>query len=286
MPFFTIITATYNAGATLPSLAASLAAQTCRDFQWVVQDGGSSDNTALIVEEWRSHVPVSFESTKDTGIYDAWNRAITRTGNALGQWVLFLGADDRPASSDVLEQVRVKLLHAPPGVILGMGNLQHIALDGSDGGMWITDAAEGFAHRFMYMTVPHPALFTRGSIFANNMFDASFRIAGDYDWLIRVWQDASQACTLDLMVTLVAFGGVSTNPDFLNLVSKENRRILRKHFPLRPATLPLYFFLLLESCLRQQKQRLKQWCSSTQSGKHVWAMLNAARSAWMKSSKL
>ena len=55
-PFFTIITATYNAAATLPRLLESLAAQTCRDFVWVAQDGASNDDTLAVIEQWRERL--------------------------------------------------------------------------------------------------------------------------------------------------------------------------------------------------------------------------------------
>ena len=47
MPFFTIITATYNTAATLPRLLDSLAEQTCRDFALIIQDGASTDDTVV-----------------------------------------------------------------------------------------------------------------------------------------------------------------------------------------------------------------------------------------------
>ena len=91
-PFFTIITSTYNAAATLPRLLDSLASQTCRDFNWIVQDGASSDATIQIVEQYRDRLPeVLADSGKDSGIYDAWNKAIDRWQDKMGEWVLFFG---------------------------------------------------------------------------------------------------------------------------------------------------------------------------------------------------
>ena len=73
-PCFTIITSTWNAAATLPRLLDSLAAQTCRDFNWIVQDGASSDATLDIVERYRDRLPeILTAGGRDNGIYDAWN---------------------------------------------------------------------------------------------------------------------------------------------------------------------------------------------------------------------
>lgn len=58
-PFFSIVTATYNAEKTLPRLLNSLAAQTCRDFSWIMQDGASKDTTLAVAERYRSRLPPS-----------------------------------------------------------------------------------------------------------------------------------------------------------------------------------------------------------------------------------
>ena len=94
-PFFTIITSTYNASATLPRLLDSLASQTCRDFNWIVQDGASSDATMQIVEQYHDRLPeILADSGRDKGIYDAWNKALDHWKDNLGEWIIFLGADD------------------------------------------------------------------------------------------------------------------------------------------------------------------------------------------------
>lgn len=123
-PFFTIITSTYNAASTLPRLLDSLASQTCRDFNWIVQDGASSDATMQIVEQYRDRLPeILAESSKDNGIYDAWNKAINRWNNNLGKWVLFLGADDKLCSDDTLEKSKQILSVLSNEVLFAAGNI-------------------------------------------------------------------------------------------------------------------------------------------------------------------
>ena len=85
----TIITATYNATATLPRLLESLATQTCQDFELIIQDGASKDDTVAVAESYRHRLPaLSLASEPDTGIYDAWNKALSRVR---GEWVLVFG---------------------------------------------------------------------------------------------------------------------------------------------------------------------------------------------------
>jgi len=92
MPTISIVTATYNAAALLPRLVASLKAQTDKDFEWVVADGGSTDDTVKIVEEAKASLrQVVLTSQPDFGIYDALNRGVKL---AQSTYYIVLGADD------------------------------------------------------------------------------------------------------------------------------------------------------------------------------------------------
>ena len=85
-----VITATYNAGKHLSALIKSLQAQTNKDFEWVVADGGSTDETLDILKNVNDlNIVVSSET--DFGIYDALNRAIKMCS---GEFYVVIGADD------------------------------------------------------------------------------------------------------------------------------------------------------------------------------------------------
>lgn len=87
-----IITATYNAADLLPRLVQSLKAQTDTDFEWVVADGGSSDDTLKLLHEAKAELrDVKISSQPDFGIYDALNRAIRLSAR---DYYLVVGADD------------------------------------------------------------------------------------------------------------------------------------------------------------------------------------------------
>lgn len=100
-----IITVTYNAASVLPGLIESLRAQTDRDFEWVVVDGGSTDGTVELLKA-ASDVVGKWVSEPDFGIYDAMNKAIRR---AKGDYYLVCGADDRLAQSAVANYRQVAM---------------------------------------------------------------------------------------------------------------------------------------------------------------------------------
>lgn len=85
-----IITATYNASEHLPTLIKSLQEQTDKDFEWVIADGLSTDDTLALLEGV-TDINVTITSEKDFGIYDALNRGILKSNS---EFYLVLGADD------------------------------------------------------------------------------------------------------------------------------------------------------------------------------------------------
>ena len=88
----TIITATYNAGNHLPKLIDSLAKQSDKDFEWVIADGNSTDNTLTLLENANDLLTnIIIDSRQDSGISDAINRAIKIS---TGDYFVIIGADD------------------------------------------------------------------------------------------------------------------------------------------------------------------------------------------------
>jgi glycosyltransferase involved in cell wall biosynthesis len=234
MAYFTIITATRDAEKTLPGLLESLAEQTCRDFTHIIQDGGSRDATVAIARSYGQRLPdLRLESAPDAGIYDAWNTALSANAASLGEWVLFLGADDRLAAPDTLMRARALLEALPPAVRFASGRA--LLEDRAAGNVSDIsgDAATVPADLPKRMPVPHTALFHRASLFATNRFDASFRIAGDYDFVARHWTAREHGANVDRVVTGMGDGGLSVDPTHLPLCREETRRVQRTFFPVR-----------------------------------------------------
>ena len=82
-PLFSIITVTYNAAAVLPATLQSVAEQSCKEYEYIVVDGASTDNTLELVH--RSGMSPRIISERDKGIYDAMNKGMKK--KVLGQAV-------------------------------------------------------------------------------------------------------------------------------------------------------------------------------------------------------
>lgn len=278
-PFFSIITATYNAAATLPRLLDSLVFQTCRDFNWIVQDGASSDGTMAVVERYADRLPeILAESCKDEGIYDAWNKALDRQQQKLGQWILFLGADDALTKESILHDAK-KFLHASSEKILfGAGKL--LLFDPEKHAyeyMPQIDPVKNFSERFSDMPLKHSALFHRSILFTTYRFDATFKIAGDYDFILRVWKSPEQILPLDILVTQMALGGISTSASTTSLRFPEKYRAIRKNFSFEKGNSFKSIKTLYTAYIISIKLFIKKTICSSEKGRDIWKKIRIAR---------
>lgn len=105
MPKFSIIIPTYNSGKTLEKAIQSALKQSFTDFEILVMDAESTDNTLAIAQSF-NEARIKIFSEKDSGVYDAMNKGIDK---ATGGWLYFLGSDDSFYNENVLETVSSEL---------------------------------------------------------------------------------------------------------------------------------------------------------------------------------
>lgn len=272
-PFFTIITATYNAAATLPRLLDSLAHQTCRDFNWIVQDGVSQDNTMAIVEQYRNRLPeVLAYSEKDSGIYDAWNKAIERWSDRIGEWVLFLGADDILVDAHVLENVKNSIKNISTDVIFAAGDLIHFDYSKNIGKfVRLKDSYECFSKRDFKLPMPHSSLFTRREIITSTKFDTYFKVSGDYDFLLKTFNNQYQLHIIHVLVTQMSRGGISDSDDTIFMRFYESLRLYIRHRSLR-GIIKCFDFLIYKP-----KIFIKIYLHKSCIGRSIWNLLTLVR---------
>ncbi|MDR2161595.1 MAG: glycosyltransferase [Desulfovibrio sp.] len=233
-PFFTIITSTYNAAATLPRLLDSLAAQTCRDFELIIQDGASRDDTLVVIESCREKIPhILLNSEPDNGIYDAWNKAVKRIQ---GEWVIFLGADDMLVNETTLENVQKALAAQSKTVLFGAGDII-MCEDGKE--LFVMPGLDKDVAGQLRAGQPavHSGLFQRACLFVGVPFDISFKVVGDYDFVTRLWKKDADGVHLGIEVTKMAVGGATSNLYTMLRYRYEKIRVMRRYFGFS-ATLP------------------------------------------------
>lgn len=230
-PTFSIITATLNAKDAISEIATSLASQTCRDFNWIVEDAQSTDGTLEEVSKYKSSVPeLLIFSQKDSGVYDAWNKALDNAGDCLGDWCIFLGAGDSLANENVLAKVRELLLETSDEVKICTGSAIFISIDGIKTAYCIGSSEEAYKNLWWKM-VANAATFYRRECLIAEKFDNTYKITGDYEFCSRVLKSARELKKIDFLVSYVRAGGLSESADGRNrvLCAKEHYRVFKTH---------------------------------------------------------
>ena len=101
-----VITPCFNSGKTIRKTLESVLNQTYQNFEYIIVDGKSTDNTANIIKENKAHIS-QWVSEPDTGIYNAMNKAVKM---ATGDYCLFLNAGDELYSTTTIEELRGNIL--------------------------------------------------------------------------------------------------------------------------------------------------------------------------------
>ena len=181
----TIITATYNSGKTLRDTLESVLRQGYQDYEYLIIDGASKDDTVLIIKEYEPKFEgrLKYISEPDNGLYDAMNKGIKMaTGDVIG----ILNSDDFYTSDDALQTIadafKANDIDATYGDI-------HFVNDGD-----LTKCVRYYSSavfrrplmRFGLMPA-HPSFYCKRDIYLKyGSFDTSYRVAADFENLLRL----------------------------------------------------------------------------------------------------
>ncbi|SDW05793.1 glycosyltransferase family 2 protein [Thiocapsa roseopersicina] len=222
-----VITATWNCAGTVGDCLASVSGQSYAAREHLLIDGGSRDGTLDVLHAHRAGLAV-LVSEPDEGIYDALNKGIAR---ATGEVVGFLHADDVYADAQVLE--RVAAAFADPAVDAVYGDLVYVrkADTGRVVRHWRSGAYDPARLRRGWMP-PHPTLYLRRALYERHgVFDRRYRIAGDYDLMLRMLSRLTgQVVYLPQVLVRMRVGGES-NRSLSRILrkSREDYRALREN---------------------------------------------------------
>lgn len=180
-----IITATYNSGKTVRDTVASVMRQTHIDWELIVKDGGSKDNTLDVCKELaeKSKGRIRIVSAPDNGIYDAMNQGIeAATGDVVG----LLNSDDFYTSDDVLETINRIMMQNDVDAVYG--DVHYINDGEPDKCVRYYSSANFKRERMMQGWMPaHPSFYCRRDVYLRyGLFDTSFRVAADFEQLLRL----------------------------------------------------------------------------------------------------
>ena len=226
-PLISVVVAVFNGKATLQQCIDSFACQTYAHKELIIIDGGSTDGSVELLAA-NQDILGYWISEPDRGIYSAWNKALN---HAKGEWICFLGADDYFWNEDALMLMGAQLQLLPSGIDVAYGEIMVVNARGAVihpfGAPW-----QQVRRRFrQLMSIPHQGTMHRRSLFQRHgRFDESFRIAGDYELLLRELKTADACFIPGVVVSAMRQGGgISSTPANAWVVLNETRQAQRKN---------------------------------------------------------
>ena len=208
MPLFSIITICFNAEATICATVASVAAQSFTDYEHLIIDGASRDNTLAIIDQMPANPRRVVHSERDRGIYDAMNKGLNK---ATGRFVIFLNAGDKFHDANTL-QLLVDAAAANPDAQILYGQTNLVDSDGrylcprhltAPANLTFRDFARG-------MLVCHQAFVVDRSIAPQ--YDLQYRLSADYEWCIRCLRASCRNVLIDqVLIDYLADGATTAN---------------------------------------------------------------------------
>ena len=217
-----IITSVYNNQETIAETIESVLSQTYDNIEYIVVDGASTDGTIEVIEQFSDKI-TTFASEPDAGIYDGLNRGLAlATGDVVG----FLHADDLFAEVDVIANV-VKAFH-DEAVDAVYGDLVYVSQKETSKVIryWKSSSFSRKKLENGWMP-PHPTFYVKREVYQKyGNFDTHFKIAADYDIILRFLGKHTCSCSyISKTLVKMRMGGAS-NRSLSNMVLKTKEDLL------------------------------------------------------------
>jgi glycosyltransferase involved in cell wall biosynthesis len=207
VPFLSIITATYNSEKTLDKTIRSILSQDYTDFEYIIIDGNSKDDTIKIIKYYEpifkeKNISYRWISELDSGIYNAWNKGLCL---AIGDWIAFLGSDDtynskalQYYSNTISKNRNVDFIHSKVKIYKEAIFIREI------------NKKWNWKHFKKRMNIAHAGAFHNRHYFdKHGNFNEGYRIAGDYEMLLRA-KDKLNTIFLNEYTVIMQEGGISS----------------------------------------------------------------------------
>ncbi|MGE6218372.1 glycosyltransferase family 2 protein [Nubsella zeaxanthinifaciens] len=214
VPLISVITPVFNAEQFIERCIGSVIEQNYPNIEHIILDAGSNDNTISILKAHAENVAF-WQSQPDRGIYDAMNKG---ANIAAGEWLFFLGADDR------LEAGFSEMCYALKDInTVYYGNIK------------IGGKIKGFpysAFQVAALNIPHQCIFYPKNIFSQYQYNLAYKIRADHDLNIRCFGDKLYKFKyLPYLIAEYAEGGYSSS--FVDdAFFKDRDRIILRHLGL------------------------------------------------------
>ncbi len=242
---FSIIIPTFNAGDFIASTLQSVTDQSWQNYEIIVIDNCSSDNTIDTINTFNGsgRFPIQIFSSSDKGIYDAQNKG---TAIAKNPWIIILGAGDRLHNSEVFTMLAAKL---DPHADIFYGNILKFSERGPDFNS-IQCPPKRISKRTLLRSrgICQQSLIVNKRVFRQTRFSESYKIAGDFDWILTCVENKVQFKYINETISDYSIDGISGAN--VGRLHSELKSVIKNHYPL--LTSMFYSFYLDLSCLKHK----------------------------------
>ena len=234
---YSIITINYNNELGLRRTIESVVRQTYEDYEYIIIDGGSTDGSVKIVQEYSDKIDC-WVSEKDRGIYHAMNKGIAQ---AHGDYCIFMNSGDCFYDDTVLSSVAN--YNCKEDIVVG-----YAAIKQGNGIISPPPIGEFTFYHLYSGAIPHQASFIKTELLRKYPYDESLKISSDWKFFVQTLIiDNCSIQYLDVFVVRYDLDGISsTNPQLMRL---EKDTIMSTMFP--PRILADYQHMKASECLTQ-----------------------------------
>jgi len=215
-PIITIVTVCKNAKATIRNTMQSVLDQTFTNYEYIIVDGLSTDDTCKIIKEYinkfkNKGITIKYISEKDKGIYDAMNKAINM---AEGKWINFMNADDKFNNNYVLEKI---FKHKLENYDIIYGNTVQINKNQKV-------FSKGRPLRAIKNNLPfcHQSCFTKTILMKKHPFNLSYKIASDYNFFLGAYFNSYRFHYINITIADYSLEGFSNRYIYISYLEKTN----------------------------------------------------------------
>jgi glycosyltransferase involved in cell wall biosynthesis len=207
------------------------------DYEFLVIDGGSTDNSLKVIESFQDSfkakgISFIFQSQKDNGIYDAMNKGVNL---AKGNWLFFLNSGDTLISSLKLKDISSLLITNTFDLITGKVQL----VNNFGEKLSYTHPKKTCSVKLLtkgYCCIAHQATFISSKLFSNYGLFENYKIMLDYDFWIRLSTKNIKIKFINDVVSNFMNNGISSNRNNVKKAYVEINSILEKYGYQKPVT--------------------------------------------------
>lgn len=216
-----IVTINYNNRNGLKRTLDSVISQSCKEFEWIVIDGGSTDGSRDLIEQ--HHDSMSYWcSESDRGIYHAMNKGVAK---AKGDYCLFLNSGDELCDSHVIERLQSASFSAD---IVSCD----MYVDGN-GRKNLRKSVESVNAYWVYdNTLYHPSTWIRREVLKKCPYHEEFKTISD--WVFFFEALVLQKCSyqhIPMAISVFYRDGISNSSQFHDKVYSDKYNYLKNYFP-------------------------------------------------------